>query len=65
MKNTNRYIALALCFTLTLGAFVYRPPKAQAIAGVDDAVAIGALLSAFAAGCGLIFSNNDDRFGFN
>ncbi|MBS1358934.1 MAG: hypothetical protein HPZ92_00215 [Oscillospiraceae bacterium] len=58
MKNTNRYIALALCCTLTLGVFVYRPPKAQAIAGVDDAVVIGALLSAFAGGCGLIFSNN-------
>ena len=58
MKNTNRYIALALCFTRTLGVFVYRPPKAQAIAGVDDAVVIGALLSAFAGGCGLIFSNN-------
>lgn len=58
MKNTNRYIALALCFSLTLGVFVYRPPKAQAIAGVDDAVVIGALLSAFAGGCGLIFSNN-------
>ena len=58
MKNTNRYIALVLCFTLTLGVFVYRPPKAQALAGVDDAVVIGALLSAFAGGCGLIFSNN-------
>ncbi len=58
MKNTNRYIALALCFTLTLGAFAYRPPRAEAIAGVDDAVVIGALLSAFAGGCGLIFSNN-------
>ena len=58
MKNTNRYIALALCFTLTLGAFVYRPPEAKAIAGVDDAIVIGALLSAFAGGCGLIFSNN-------
>lgn len=58
MKNTNRYIALALCFTLALGVFVYRPPKAEALAGVDDAVVIGALLSAFAGGCGLIFSNN-------
>ena len=58
MKNTNRFIALALCFTLTLGVFAYRPPKAEAIAGVDDAVVIGALLSAFAGGCGLIFSNN-------
>lgn len=58
MKNTNRYIALALCFTLTLGAFAYRPPQAEALAGVDDAVVIGALLSAFAGGCGLIFSNN-------
>ncbi len=58
MKNTNRYIALALCFTLTLGAFAYRPPRAEALAGVDDAVVIGALLSAFAGGCGLIFSNN-------
>ena len=58
MKDTNRYIALALCLSLTLGVFVYRPPKAQAIAGVDDAVVIGALLSAFAGGCGLIFSNN-------
>ena len=58
MKNTNRYIALALCFTLTLGAFAYRPSEAKAIAGVDDAVVIGALLSAFAGGCGLIFSNN-------
>ena len=58
MKNTNRYIALALCFTLTLGVFAYRPPQAEALAGVDDAVVIGALLSAFAGGCGLIFSNN-------
>ena len=58
MKNTNRFIALALCFTLTLGAFAYRPSEAKAIAGVDDAVVIGALLSAFAGGCGLIFSNN-------
>ena len=58
MKNTNRYIALALCFTLTLGVFAYRPSEAKAIAGVDDAVVIGALLSAFAGGCGLIFSNN-------
>lgn len=58
MKNTNRFIALALCFTLTLGVFAYRPPRAEAIAGVDDAVVIGALLSAFAGGCGLIFSNN-------
>ena len=58
MKNTNRFIALALCFTLTLGAFAYRPPQAEALAGVDDAVVIGALLSAFAGGCGLIFSNN-------
>ena len=56
MKNTNRYIALALCFTL--GVFAYRPPQAEALAGVDDAVVIGALLSAFAGGCGLIFSNN-------
>lgn len=58
MKNTNRYIALALCFILTLSAFAYRPSEAKAIAGVDDAVVIGALLSAFAGGCGLIFSNN-------
>ena len=58
MKNTNRFIALVLCFTLTLGVFAYRPPQAGAIAGVDDAVVIGALLSAFAGGCGLIFSNN-------
>ena len=58
MKNTNRYIALALCFTLTLGVFAFRPPRAEALAGVDDAVVIGALLSAFAGGCGLIFSNN-------
>ena len=58
MKNTNRYIALALCFTLTLGVFAYRPSEAKAIAGVDDAVVIGALLSAFAGGCGLIFTNN-------
>lgn len=58
MKNTNRYIALALCFTLTLGVFACRPSEAKAIAGVDDAVVIGALLSAFAGGCGLIFTNN-------
>ena len=58
MKNANRYIALALCFTLTLGVFAYRPSEAKAIAGVDDAVVIGALLSAFAGGCGLIFTNN-------
>ena len=58
MKNTNTYIALALCITLTLGVVAYRPPRAEALAGVDDAVVIGALLSAFAGGCGLIFSNN-------
>lgn len=58
MKNTNRFIALALCFTLTLGVFACRPPQAEALVGVDDAVVIGALLSAFAGGCGLIFSNN-------
>lgn len=58
MRNTDRYIALALCFTLTLGAFVYRPPEAKAVAVVDDAVVIGALLTAFSAGCGLIFANN-------
>ncbi len=58
MKDTNRYIALALCLSLTLGAFVYRPPEAKAIAVVDDAVVIGALLTAFSAGCGLIFANN-------
>ena len=54
----QRIAAIALCFTLTLGAFAYRPSEAKAIAGVDDAVVIGALLSAFAGGCGLIFSNN-------
>ena len=54
----QRIAALALCFTLTLGVFAYRPSEAKAIAGVDDAVVIGALLSAFAGGCGLIFSNN-------
>ena len=54
----QRIVALALCFTLTLGAFAYRPSEAKALAGVDDAVVIGALLSAFAGGCGLIFSNN-------
>ena len=58
MKKSDRFIALALCFSLTLGAFAYRPSEAKAIAGVDDAVVIGALLSAFAGGCGLIFSNN-------
>ena len=57
-KFTHRLLPLALCFTLTLGAFAYRPSEAKAIAGVDDAVVIGALLSAFAGGCGLIFSNN-------
>lgn len=54
----QRIVALALCFTFTLGAFAYRPSEAKALAGVDDAVVIGALLSAFAGGCGLIFSNN-------
>ena len=58
MRNTNRLIALALCFTLTLGAFVYKPPEAKAVAVVDDAVVIGALLAAFAGGCGLVFANN-------
>lgn len=58
MKKTDRIIALALCCTLILGAFAYRPPEAKAIAGVDDAVVIGALLTAFAGGMGLIFSNN-------
>lgn len=57
-KFTHRLLPLALCFSLTLGAFAYRPSEAKAIAGVDDAVVIGALLSAFAGGCGLIFSNN-------
>ena len=57
-KFTHRLLPLALCFTLTLGAFAYRPSEAKALAGVDDAVVIGALLSAFAGGCGLIFSNN-------
>lgn len=57
-KFTHRLLPLTLCFTLTLGAFAYRPSEAKAIAGVDDAVVIGALLSAFAGGCGLIFSNN-------
>ena len=54
----QRIAALALCFTLTLGAFAYRPSEAKAVVGVDDAVVIGALLSAFSGGCGLIFSNN-------
>ena len=58
MKKTDRIIVLALCCTLTLGAFAYRPQQAKAIAGVDDAVVIGALLTAFAGGMGLIFSNN-------
>ena len=57
-KFTHRLLPLVLCFTLTLGAFAYRPPQAEAVVGVDDAVVIGALLSAFAGGCGLIFSNN-------
>lgn len=57
-KFTHRLLPLALCFSLTLGAFAYRPSEAKAIAGVDDAVVIGALLSAFAGGCGLIFTNN-------
>ena len=54
----QRIAALALCFTLTLGAFAYRPSEAKAIAGVDAAVVIGAMLSAFAGGCGLLLSNN-------
>ena len=58
MKKSDRFIALVLCCTLILGVFAYRPSEAKAIAGVDDAVVIGALLSAFAGGCGLIFSNN-------
>lgn len=58
MKKTDRIIALALCCTLTLGAFAYHPPEAKAVVGVDDAVVIGALLTAFAGGMGLIFSNN-------
>ena len=57
-RFTHRLLSLVLCLSLTLGAFVYRPPEAQAIAGVDDAVVIGALLTAFSAGCGLIFANN-------
>ena len=56
-KFTHRLLPLVLCFTLTLGAFAYRPSEAKAIAGVDDAVVIGALLTAFAGGMGLIFSN--------
>lgn len=47
-----------LCFTLTLGVFAYRPQQAKAVAGIDDAVVISALLSAFGCGVGLIFSNN-------
>ena len=38
----QRIAALALCFSLTLGVFAYRPSEAKAIAGVDDAVVIGA-----------------------
>ena len=57
-KFTHRLLPLALCFTLTLGVFAYRPSEAKAVVGVDDAVVIGALLSAFAGGCGLTFSNN-------
>lgn len=57
-KFTHRLLPLALCFTLILGAFAYRPPQAKAVAGVDDAIVIGALLTAFAGGMGLIFSNN-------
>ena len=57
-RFTHRLLPLVLCLSLTLGAFVYRPPEAKAIAGVDDAVVIGALLTAFSAGCGLIFANN-------
>lgn len=59
MNNAlKRALALALCLSLTLGVFVYRPPEAKAVAVVDDAVVIGALLTAFSAGCGLIFANN-------
>ena len=57
-RFTHRLLSLVLCLSLTLGAFVYRPQEAQAIALVDDAVVIGALLTAFSAGCGLIFANN-------
>ena len=57
-RFTHRFLPLALCLSLTLGAFAYRPPQAEAVAGVDDAIVIGALLTAFAGGCGLIFSNN-------
>ena len=57
-KFTHRLLPLVLCITLTLGAFAYRPPKAKAVAGIDDAIVISALLSAFGCGVGLIFSNN-------
>lgn len=57
-KFTHRLIPLVLCITLTLGAFAYRPQQAKAVAGIDDAIVISALLSAFGCGVGLIFSNN-------
>ena len=46
MKDTNRYIALALCLSLTLGAFVYRPPEAKAVALVDDAAIVTSVIVA-------------------
>ena len=46
MKKSDRFIALALCCTLTFGAFAYRPPEAKAVALVDDAAIVTAVIVA-------------------
>lgn len=47
MNNAlKRALALALCLSLTLGAFVYRLPEAKAIALVDDAAIVTSVIVA-------------------
>ena len=56
MKKSERFIAFALCFTLTLGAFTYRPPQAKAVAA--EASALSALLYMWMSGAGVQFTNS-------
>ncbi|MCF2619123.1 hypothetical protein JQM63_04630 [Oscillibacter valericigenes] len=66
MKDTNRYIALALCLSLTLGAFVYRPPEAKAIVLVDDAaIVVSAIVAVMAYGGYRFWLNNIDAGTFS
>lgn len=55
-KKHERLLAFVLCFTLTLGAFAYRPPQAKAVAA--EASALSALLYMWMSGAGVQFTNS-------